>query len=216
MKSQRGTPRVSLKNCFLAACVATMLCLSHAAFAQSGRRSKSAPSPPTPVAEPQAEPTASPSNAKPVARTSIIVGKDRFGSTNFVLSSYADVAVRACIDRINESKGLEATGGGDMTRKDAIDRAKKQTNGYVLWIEIRDEQGADDNISIGYSVYMPETAKILTSGRVYLGTRGAGAGGVIVGVPSASRRLPLEYQMREAGHEVADRIMDKLHPGLPD
>src|SRR4051812_38433015 len=132
MKSQRRTPQVSSKKYFLVGCVAAMLCLSHAAFAQSGRRSKSAPSPPTPVAEPQAEPTAASSDAKPVKHTSIIVGKDRFGTTNFALDSYTGELFRACIDRINQSKALEATGGADMTRKDAIERAKKG-DAYVLW-----------------------------------------------------------------------------------
>src|SRR4051812_6318439 len=91
MKNQRRARKVSLKKYFLAACVAAALlvCLSQAAFAQSGRRGKSAPSPPTPVEEPKAEPTPAQANAKPVARTSIIVGKDRFGSSNFALDSYA-------------------------------------------------------------------------------------------------------------------------------
>jgi len=211
MKSQRRAPKGSLKKYFLLACVAAMLCFAQAVCAQSGRRAKSAPSPPTPVEEPKAEPTPTPSNAKPAARTAIIVGKDRFGSTNVALYSYAGVALTACIDRINESKGVEARGGSDMTRKDAIDRAKKG-DAYVLWMEIRDEQDGSGDITIGYSVYIPETAKILTSGRIYLGMKGVSKGGVGVGVPSTSRQLPLQYQMREGGREVANRVVSKIIP----
>jgi hypothetical protein len=213
MKSQRHAPKVSLKKYFLVAGVMAVLCFAQAALAQSGRRSKSAPSPPTPIAvEPTAEPTPTPANAKPIARTSIIVGKDRFGSTNFALDSYAGVALAACIDRINESKGLEARGGSDMTRKDAIDRAKKG-DAYVLWIEVKDEQDGSGDITIGYSVYIPETAKVLTSGRIYLGMKGVTKGGVGVGVPSTSRQLPLQYQMKEGGREVANRVVSKI--GIP-
>ncbi|HYJ47757.1 MAG TPA: hypothetical protein VEV81_14165 [Pyrinomonadaceae bacterium] len=195
----------------LAACVIAIVCLAQSALAQSGRKSKApaaAPPPPTVAAEP--EPTPSPSNTKPVAQTSVVVGKDRFGSSSFLVDSYGAEAVRACIERLNESKALNATGGGDMTRKDAIDRAKKGDSTYVLWVEIRDEQGAQNDISLNYSLYMPQTAKVLASGRVYLGTTNTGTGTVGVGVPSVSRRLPIQYQLRDAGREVADRVAAKL------
>jgi hypothetical protein len=215
MKSPRHVPHRSLKSHFLFASVALALfCFAQMASAQSGRRNKTAPSPPTPVAEePKTEPTPTPqSNAKAAARTSIIVGKDKFATTNFALDSYANYALDACIDRINETKSLEARGGSDMSRKDAIDRAKKG-DAYVLLIEVKDEQDGQGNISINYSLYIPETAKVLTSGYIYLGTKSVGKGGVGVGVPSVSRQMPLQYQMKAGGPEVADRVVNKI--GLP-
>jgi len=209
MKSQRRTRQSSLKKYLLVAAMA-MFCFAQASQAQSGRRAKSAPSPPTPIAEePKTEPTPSTSDTKPDARTRVIVGNDKFGSTNFVLDSYAHVALQACVDRINETKSLDARGGSDMSRKDAIDRAKKG-DAYVLLLEVRDEQDGQGDISIGYYVYMPETAKILTSGRIYLGMKGVSKGGVGVGVPSVSRQLPLQYQMKAGGREVGDRVVNKI------
>jgi hypothetical protein len=215
MKSLRHVPLVSLKRYFLFASVALVLfCFVQMAHAQSGRRSKTAPSPPTPIAEePKTEPTAtSESNAKSEARTSVIVGKDKFATTNFALDSYASYALQACIDRINETKSLEARGGSDMSRKDAIDRAKKG-DAYVLLLEVRDEQDGQGDISINYSLYIPETAKVLTSGYIYLGTKSVGKGGVGVGVPSVSRQMPLQYQMKAGGREIGDKVVNKI--GLP-
>lgn len=213
MKSERRT-RVSSKRYLLVAC-AIVLCLSQTAFAQSGRRSKAAPSPPTPVEEPKPEPTPNPSSSKPaVPRASIIVGNDRFSSSNFALSSYSGEALRACIDRLNDSRAFDAKGGSDMTRSDAINRAKKGES-YVLLMEVK-EDDMDGNITIGYYLYKPQTGKVATSGRVYLGTNGVGKGGVGVGIPSTSRRLPLQYQMREAGKEVADRVVGKINVPVPE
>lgn len=220
MKSLRPVPLGSLKKYFWFASIAlVLLSFAQMAQAQSGRRSKQAPSPPTPIAEePKVEPTPTPANAKSEARTSIVVGKDKFATTNFALDSYAGYALQACIDRINESKSLEARGGSDMSRKDAIDRAKKG-EAYVLLLAVRDEQDGQGDISINFSLYAPETAKILTSGYIYLGTTSVSKGGVGVGVPSVSRQAPLQYQMRAGGQEVADRVVNKIgltaQPGRP-
>jgi hypothetical protein len=115
------------------------------------------------------------------------------------------------MDRLRDSHGLEVTGGGGMNRKEAIDRAKKETNASVLWLELRVEEDGSNSISISYTLFTPQTAKVLTRGNVNPAMRGVGSGGVIVGLPSPSRRLPLQYQLKEGGREVADRVRGKLH-----
>jgi hypothetical protein len=193
--------------------VVSILCLSQAVLAQSGRRQRKNPSSTPPVVtenKTEAEAKPKPPASKPAPLATVIVGGDRFGTSMYLLSGYVDVAVRACIDRLSDSTGLEVVAGGGMTRSMAIERAKKESNAYVLWLEVRVEEDNSDTVSISYYGYTPQTAKVMTSGRVYLGSRGVGRGGVGIGVPSITGRLPLDYQMREAGKSVADRVRNKF------
>ncbi|HYO91053.1 MAG TPA: hypothetical protein VEQ40_05425, partial [Pyrinomonadaceae bacterium] len=178
----------------------------------SGRRQrKNAPTPP-PVTENKTEDEAKPKPpaSKPAPIATVIVGGDRFSSSIYIVPAYVDAAVKACVDRLNDSSGLEAISGGNMTRGMAIERAKKESGTHVLWLEVRVEDNSSDGVSINYIAFMPQTAKILTSGRVYLGSTSVGSGGVGIGMPSVTGRLPLGYQMREAGKSVADRVRTKF------
>jgi len=203
---------------FLIASIALTLSLSQNSLAQSGRRQGKvlSPSPPPAADEPKPEPTPATPPAKPDAQAKIIVGGDKLGSSIYLSSSYVEYTVNSCIERLNDSAALEAIGGGNMSRKDAIDRAKKETASYVLLLELRLDND-DTDISISYSLFAPQTAKILTSGRVYLGTMTAGRGPVGVGVPSVTRNMPLQYQLKEGARQVADRVKGKIsvrNPGL--
>ena len=206
--------------CLLTAFAVSLLaCLSQAALGQSGRRQNKPLSPPTPVAaedESEAKPEAKPRAEKPGPAATVIVGGDRFGSSSFAISGYIDEAMEACVAELDKSRGLEARGGGGMSRKEAIDRAKKETEAHVLWLELRAEGSREDDIAVSYTLFMPQTAKVLAFGNVYLSTRRAGRGPVSVGVPSVGGRMPLQYLMREAGREVAQRVMDKLQTATRD
>ncbi|HYY57535.1 MAG TPA: hypothetical protein VE842_09385 [Pyrinomonadaceae bacterium] len=185
--------------------------------AQSGRRrDKREASPPVvtneAVTERKADP---PATNKPAPVATLIVGGDRFGSSLYILPGYVDEAVESCMKRFKNS-GLAVEAGGGMTRKEAIDRAKRQKDVHVLWLEIRVEDDGSDSASIGYMVLTPQTAKVLTSGRVYLGSSRIGTGGVGVSVPSIGGRMPLEYQLREGGRSVADRVMKVFQVEVPD
>src|SRR4051794_18698119 len=91
-----GEKRVSL----LIFCVISILCLLRAdAFAQSGRRQSknTSPSPPV-VAEPKTEDK--PPAAKPALAASLIVGGDRNSASFDIPSSYLDIAINSCIERL--------------------------------------------------------------------------------------------------------------------
>jgi hypothetical protein len=198
-------------RCLLIVCALLILCLSQSTLAQSGRRQSKNPSPTPPVTvEPKTENEAKPPAVKPAPVATIIVSGDRLGSSLYIPSGYVDVAIRSCVDRLEESASLAVTVGGNMTRKESIDRAKKEKDSHVLWLEVKMEEYGTNEVSIGYAVFAPQTGKSMTSGRVYLGSKGLGSGGVRVGVPSTSRRMSLEYQMREAGRDVAERVMSKF------
>jgi hypothetical protein len=201
----------------LVVCAIAILCISQAVPAQSGRRrDKREASPPVmadeAVTERKPDP---PATDKPAPVATLIVGGDRYGSSLYVLPGYVDEAVESCMKRFKNS-GLAVEPGGGMTRKEAIDRAKRQRDVHVLWLEIRVEEDGSDRPSIGYMVLTPQTAKVLTSGRVYLGSSRIGTGSVGVSVPSINGRMPLEYQLREGGRSVADRVMKVFHVESPD
>jgi hypothetical protein len=213
MRSERRIPALKRGMYLLLLCAAILSSFPQAAQSQSGRRqpSKTVVAPPPSATEAETRPEAKTPATKPTFGTAaVIVGGDRIDSSLYLLSSYVDDVIRACVDRLGETSGLEVAAGGHMTRKDAIDRAKKEAKAYVLWIELRPEEDGRNELSISYQVYNPQTAKVLTTGRVHPGNRSAGSGGVIIGVPSVTRRLPLQYQLKEGGREIADRVRSKL------
>jgi hypothetical protein len=205
----------------LMVCVLSLLCLSQAALAQSGRRQiKREPQPPPPTVNAEAKPEATPEKEKLPPVASFVVGGDRLSATFEIPTGYLDIAINACIDRLRKSQSLDVKAGGtSLNRKEAIDEAKKQTEAYVVWLELKaDISGSSlSSIVIQYSVFTPQTAKVKTYGSVYLDERRMGSGRVGVGLPpSTSRRLPLDYLMREGGRDVAERLMNHFHVRLPD
>lgn len=207
--------------CLLTVCAVSLLCLSQAALAQSGRRQNKPLSPPTPVVtddDNAPKPEAKPRPEKPGPMATIIVGADKFGTSSSIIPGYVDEATESCVAELNKSRSpVEARGGGDMSRKEAIDRAKKETEAYVLWLDVRVDGNREQDISVSYTLFMPQTAKVLTFGSVYLLVgRRAGNGRVGVGLPPVGGRVPLQYQMREAGRGVAERVMSKLQSATPN
>lgn len=198
-------------------CALSILCLSQPMLAQSGRRPPKRESPPPPQAPAETRPEPAPETPaeKPGPAAYLIVGGDRFGSSMDIPSVYADNAVDACLSRLKKSPSLSVRPGGNMTRGDAINIAKKEKDAHVVWLEIRADNNRAEGISIGYTVFKPQTAQVKTSGRVYLDGRSVGSGRVGIPLPGGNRRLPLEYQMSEGGKNVADRLMKNFEVPLP-
>lgn len=197
----------------LTVCAVLLVCLSQAALAQSGRRQKPgvASTPPPEVKDEETQkPEAKPQADKRAPTASIIVGGDRLSMSATLGPNYVDEAAESCVQELNKTGGLEARGGGAMTRKEAVDRAKKETGAYVLWLEVRIDGTRGEDVSLNYTLFAPQTAKVTAFGNIYASLRGVGRGPVGVGIPSAGRRMPLQYQMREAGRDVAGRVADKL------
>ena len=189
-------------------CAVSILCLSQAMLAQSGRRPpKREPAPPPAPAEPAPPLEHKTPAEKPPPAAYLIVGGDRISASINILPSYVDEAIDSCIKHLRKSPSLDVKAGGTMTRRDAIEKAKKEKEAHVVWLEVRVEDERADGVSIGYTVFNPQTAQVKNFGRVYLGNRRAGNGRVGVGVPSVIKRYPIEYYMREGGEDVAERVM---------
>jgi hypothetical protein len=198
--------------------------------AQSGRRSKqpSAPAPPV-ESESESKPVAKPTPTTP--RQHIIVVKN-VPSAN--VSFWTGMAYRSFVERLKESPSLEVVEGKEMNRKEAIELAKKQEgeDSYVVWLQLEVDVNNGDTESasitsinpgclyINYYLYSPRTGKVKAQGKVYQD----GYQAVCTGVPSrpsplptslpGSRRLPVDYTLRKAGHEAAVRVLDALNVGV--
>ncbi|HSS18581.1 MAG TPA: hypothetical protein VLL54_00645 [Pyrinomonadaceae bacterium] len=177
--------------------------------AQSGRRATQQSTVPAPTPEPTPTPVKPVEKVKPLT---FIVGLDRDSfATN--LSIYSGI-LRSCAQRLDEpatTKGEAAD--RDMSRSEALRRAKAETEDYVVWLRVGPDRNevatANDNDAyIEYVVLAPITGKQVTSGHTY---------------PSTYRRSTVilnpsgingDRYYNEAAKAAADRILDHFHIGM--
>lgn len=188
--------------------------------AQSRRRAPATepPLPPVPSAPADPEPTTTSSNKTTAPAIPLIVGVNSFtASFDSLPSSFNDYLYGACVNRLRDSGAVAVTASGDMTRKEAIDRAKAQTETYVVWMEAevdslgQSRSNRGDSFFVNYVIFSPQTAKVKASGRVYADTvRAATTGPVGISLPTIGRRLPIQYRLQLIGAEVADRVLSQF------
>lgn len=206
----------------LLACVIAIFCFSHAALAQSGRRpsrNASATTAPSANVEAKTESAVDSSTAKPPVPISKVIVVGDLVQSGSSFSNYVDDAVDACVEELKKLQAIEPKGSGSRKRAAAIERAKNETDAYVLWLEIkmvdrvRTDRGVyvEDYIScVNYYVFMPQTAKILTEGRVYPGTQDIQSGGAVLRLPTRSRPTSVTRDLKDIGRQVANRVRNKF------
>lgn len=223
MRHETHTPPSSAKrrNRLLLACAVATLCFSQAALAQSGRRparNTSASAPPV-NAEVKTETEVNPSTVKPPVPISTVIVVGDLVQSGSSYSNYVDEAVDACVEELKKLQAIEAKGSGSRKRTAAMERAKNETDAYVLWLEIKlaDRVRTDRGVyveeyitCVNYYVFMPQTAKILTEGRVYPGTQDISAGGAVLRLPTRTSRTHVTRELREIGRQVANRVRNKF------
>ncbi len=215
-------------------CALIIFAASTAVQAQSGRhirkRDKSATSPAAAPTEPQQTTKPSPSSPAP-PRLSILVGSYKYDPSMNHPLSFHDIILEGCLERFRQSSALTVALGGEMNRKEAIERAKSEKETYVMWLElgVESDLGGTADASIGhvnprrlfvnYVVFTPGTAKVKTQGRVFQDTYRAGMGNIGIGVPTPTRRItrtmPIQCSLRQAGFDTADRVMSNFYIPLP-
>jgi hypothetical protein len=164
-------------------------------------------------------PSATPGETKPpetrtdtTPKLELLVGIQDPGAFDGVPAYVSRDVIRACVARLNESAGVAATVTSDnLTRHDAIKLAKGESQGFVVWLEVRgDSMDASTglsnryNIYLAYTIFQPGTAKVKASGRAQYGTQSAGPVGV--GLPRTSNVDP-NYAIRESARQAADKIL---------
>jgi hypothetical protein len=207
--------------------------MGQAAPAQSGRAPKRNDSPPTKpaAAEPEVKSTSKTAKAMPVR----VMAAEYIPSANVAFET--GMVYRSLLGRLQESSHLTVDPGKEMRRKDAIDLAKSKTEAYVVWLQLEvDLMGSGDVekdsekaaispinpscLFVTYALFAPETGRAITQGHVYQpGYEDRCVGGVYHPSPYPEgpnkRRAPAEYALKQAGREVADRVMTVLNIPVP-
>lgn len=198
-------------------CVLLVLALAGLGYAQAGRR----------VAKPKSDPPV-PKSADPIAavkeptpepeKISLLVAGSPSGALRYALG-VAENLPGVVGRRLQDSRRLQVASGGEMTRGEAIKRAKeKETKTFVVWLEIegsgfdfdpRMQRTRLEDLSVRYIVLEPGTGKLRDQGSVHLRPV---SGGILSGI----RRLPscypqphsnFEFSLTVAGIETGERIL---------
>jgi hypothetical protein len=192
-------------------CLLFILALCSIAQAQSGRRSTKPPSPPTPTPSPtEAEQPSTPKDKPAQKQQTLIAGmSDELGAA-YIPGYMSDDVWRGFIERFKAYSSIMLSTEKRMSRKQAIDRAKKETESFVVLLQLGTEDtnvglgGVNvDDLVISYLILTPGTAKLKDQGHVYLRSyRGV-----------LGSRLPTgraSSQLYEAGREAASRVLSDL------
>jgi len=186
--------------------------------AQSGRRApKSAPIPaPTPESSPT--PTAKKSLEKPALP--LIVGIDPNDSFSNIPLYFTGSVLQSCVERLRDEPAVSVeVASRDMSRGDAVKRAKVEKEGYVVLLQLRlDSMASPTNANLSevyveYFVFAPTTAKQVTSGRTY--QQAYRNRGVVVGPGTSGNTVYAEYRLKQAAREAAERILHGVHISPP-
>lgn len=191
-----------------------------ASGAQSGRKIPKRTEPPKPVqpsteqepVKPESEPEKTQKSLIPM----LILRGQSFNSSSF----YVDIVMDGCASRLQKSLALKVTPSrSEVNRKEASDQAKASDELYVLWIEPnfdRFDMSRDstyNSVSVDYYLFAPKTGDRKSWGKIYLRPYSPTAtpGGVQVPLPVPSGRVPIEYLLKQAGEDVADRVLSALN-----
>ena len=146
--------------------------------AQSGRR---AAVPASPVTSTPAVPSESPESEKPLgmlpAKVRLLVAKQpiskRLGTEDQIFASF--------VKQLNRYENIEATSVGDLKESRAVERAKAETEAFVILMKFDIDSFQNGTIitnsqdmDIEYFVLAPHTGKKQTKGKVYFQSIGGG------------------------------------------
>ena len=200
-------------------CVGVIFLVSSFAEAQSGRRPPKRTESEGVQKPTEPEPSTKQEEKKPEKeRTPVMIVRS---SSMFGVYYAADYVVEGCAARLKQSPTLQVEKHpNDMNRKQASDAAKVSTNRYVVFLEMSSDRGRynpnstgreyNEDIVVDYTVFTPGTGKVKTSGRVYQMRPRGNVGGVGVPLPVPNGPATVEYSLKQAGRDVADRVLDSL------
>lgn len=184
--------------------------------AQSGRR-RTVPPPAAPIPTPTPEPTPTPKKSDTEDELNFLLGADRQFSYMSLPYSFYDAALRGCADRLRA--GSSATidvSDKDLTRGEAIKRAKAETKSFVVLLTLTVERmgSSSDEFILEFIVLAPVTAKQVTGGRSYMSGRRAGP--IVVGPPTTGTGgIYREEMLRRMGEDAGERILKAMHLNVP-
>jgi hypothetical protein len=198
--------------------VAALVAFNTAVIAgsQSGRRIPKRPTTADPTTPKESEPpVVQPEEKKPARPATPVLLAGHLDDIIYSSSVYLNIVMDGFMERMSKINTLKIEPAGrDTNRKQAIDAAKASQDRYVVWFRLVSDSMSStpsSDYAYGYSLYVdyqvfePGTGKSKTSGHVYQRTHTAGP----VGVPLPGR-TGVEYNLRYAGMELADRVLSVL------
>lgn len=196
----------------LPVCVLLFFCFCLPAAAQSGRRNKNAAPSPTPVPA-----TAAETKSDPLVRvSSIIVFGELQQDNRFYRSNELDRALKEFVRTFKERplprrlSSLDVAKGGKLSFTEAKERAKKETETYVLWIGFVGETASCGDMvitRIDYALLVPQIGKALTHGQIVPGQSNPLLTGSVLRLPSVHKHADSRQQMREGARTIAARLV---------
>ena len=178
-------------------------------FAQSGRRArKTEPLPPLPT--PEASPTPTPNKSPERPATPVFIGVNAYDSNVNIPLYFRDSVGKSCAERLSQRSNVNVElSSRDVTRAEAIRKAKDAKVGFVVLLELRADrmtrEGRDADFSrlyLEYSVFSAGTGKQLASGDVY--QQSGSVRDIMVGRDSTSAA---ENRLKQAARIAAERIL---------
>ena len=197
------------------------VCNATLAAPQSGRRVPKRPTTADPMPPKDSEPPiVQPEENKPSRPAVPVLLAGNLDDMIYSSSVYLNIVMDGFMERMSKVKYVKVEPAGPNTnRKQANDAAKASKDRYVVWFRLvsdsmssspTSDNSAGYNLYIDFQVFEPGTGKSKTSGHVYQRTRTAGP----VGVPLPGR-TGVEYNLRYAGMELADRVLSVLDLNSP-
>ncbi len=196
------------KNKFLLIfCAFAVLCFYQSGIAQSGRRPK-----PTPIPIPQTIAEKSTPNSKeirpPVKIESLLIVGEVHDDYWYSTSDPLGLTLKQSVKQLESHPKLtvKASNGGKMNFKEAQDRAKSETEIYVLWLGFVMKKGDSASVDyVEYAILKPESAKKVTTGRINPESLSKLKG--VLGIPSTKllkEVYPLKYVARGLIYKLID------------
>jgi hypothetical protein len=211
-------------------CVVLVCAAGGVALGQSGRRGgKQGDATPAQSQTLGRDEAKTSSNVNPVEapKLSLFVA-DHFSSDE-IPSSLAREIVQSFYGRLRErSDAVAVTLERDMSRKDAVERARKVQHVFVVWLQVQmdtpeaerasREESDYETLVTTYVVFIPGTAEVKTEGRVYYQQLNGRAQD-----NSKNRkrrrpppvRLPAAETLEGVGRAAADRVLASFKDQLP-
>jgi hypothetical protein len=182
------------------------------AQAQSGRQpTKPTPYPPPPTVATVVSPAPA-VNAKLGEfqhKTKVLIGRQ---PTQRKLQA-EDIIFASLVNRLNEYANLEGVPLGNLKREEARERAKAQSESFVVWLGFAVDHLQSGTIIlnspdlvIDYAVLAPRTAKPMTKGKVYFQSIGGGR----LRKSEWPGGTPIRITPAGAGIQIAEHVYDWL------
>jgi len=135
---------------------------------------------------------------------------------------YTDLVMASFLKRLSESATLSVKPGGKTNRKAARDRAKNESETFVVGVEFEEDSmtgrqsvGRTDpsTLILRYYIYAPRTGTLKGQGRMDQRPYSSSTriGGMRLPLPTSRGRGAIEYMLDQLGSDAADRVMASLN-----